>query len=348
MAKSKVALITGITGQDGSLLADYLINKNYKIIGLKRRSSSFNTERINHLYKKNILNKKFFPYYGDLTDSTSIVRTIQSTLPDEIYNLGAQSHVHTSFETPEYTANSDALGTLRILEAIKILKLNKKTKFYQASTSEIFGNTEVPQNEKTPFKPRSPYAIAKLYSYWQTINYREAYNIFAVNGILFNHEGPRRGETFVSRKISRFVASYLKNNNQVLFLGNLNAKRDWGSANDYVKTMWLMLQKKKPSDYVIATGISKTVRNFVEEAFKNINIIIKWRGQGLKEIGFNKKNNKPIVKIDPGYFRPTEVDELRGDARKARKELNWKPKTNFKLLVKEMVSEDINKLSYNS
>tara|TARA_B100001057_G_scaffold162587_1_gene163243 strand:+ start:3535 stop:4572 length:1038 start_codon:yes stop_codon:yes gene_type:complete len=345
MPKKKTAIITGITGQDGSILADFLLKKNYKIIGLKRRSSSFNTERINHLYKKGILNVKFFPYYGDLTDSSSLLRVIQSTKPDEIYNLGAQSHVHTSFETPEYTANSDALGTLRILEAIRILKLNKKTKFYQASTSEIFGNTEVPQNEKTPFRPRSPYAISKLYSYWQTINYREAYKIFAVNGILFNHEGPRRGETFVSRKITRFVASYLQNENQTLYLGNLNAKRDWGSADDYVKTMWLMLQQKKPSDYVISTGVSRSVKNFVEEAFLNIGIKIQWKGKGLKEIGFNKKNNNIIVRIDPGYFRPTDVDELRGDSKKARRELKWKPSTSFKSLVKEMVEKDIERLS---
>ncbi len=345
MTTKKTALITGVTGQDGSLLADYLLKKNYKIIGLKRRSSSFNTERINHLYKKGILNVKFFPFYGDLTDSSSLLRVIQSTKPNEIYNLGAQSHVHTSFETPEYTANSDAIGTLRILEAIRILKLNKKTKFYQASTSEIFGNTEIPQNEKTPFRPRSPYAISKLYSYWQTINYREAYKIFAVNGILFNHEGPRRGETFVSRKITRFVANYLRNNNQILYLGNLNAKRDWGSAKDYVETMWLMLQKKKPSDYVISTGISRTVKNFAEEAFKNIGIKITWRGKGINEVGINQKTKRVLIKIDPGYFRPTDIDELRGDSRKARRELNWKPKTNFKSLVKEMVSKDIERLS---
>ncbi len=345
MTNKKTALITGITGQDGSLLADFLLKKNYKIIGLKRRSSSFNTQRIDHLFDKKILNKKFFPYYGDLTDSSSLLRTIQTTKPDEIYNLGAQSHVHTSFETPEYTANSDALGTLRILEAIRILKLQKKTKFYQASTSEIFGNTEIPQNEKTPFKPRSPYAISKLYSYWQTINYREAYNIFAVNGILFNHEGPRRGETFVSRKITRFVASYAVGKEKILYLGNLNAKRDWGSAKDYIETMWLMLQKSKPNDYVISTGVSKSVKNFVEEAFKIINIRIKWKGKGLKEIGYDIKNNKTIVKVDPGYFRPTEINILRGDSRKARRELKWKPKTSFKSMVKEMVLEDIKKQS---
>ena len=344
MTNKKTALITGITGQDGSLLADFLLKKNYKIIGLKRRSSSSNTERINHLYKKEILNKKFFPYYGDLTDSSSLLRTIQTTKPNEIYNLGAQSHVHTSFETPEYTADSDALGTLRILEAIRILKLQKKTKFYQASTSEIFGNTEVPQNEKTPFRPRSPYAISKLYSYWQTINYREAYNIFAVNGILFNHEGPRRGETFVSRKITRFVANYLRKKESILFLGNLNAKRDWGSASDYVETMWKMLQKSKPSDYVIATGTSRTVREFAEEAFKNIGVKIKWKGKGLKEVGYDNKNKKIIIKVDPGYFRPTEINELRGDSRKAKRELKWKPKTSFKNLVKEMVLADIKKV----
>jgi GDPmannose 4,6-dehydratase len=343
MTNKKTALITGITGQDGSLLADFLLKKNYKIIGLKRRSSSFNTARINHLYSKEILNKKFFPYYGDLTDSSSLLRVIQSTKPTEIYNLGAQSHVHTSFETPEYTANSDALGTLRILEAIRILKLQQKTKFYQASTSEIFGNTQIPQNEKTPFKPRSPYAISKLYSYWQTINYREAYDIFAVNGILFNHEGPRRGETFVSRKITMFVADYYKGKKKILYLGNLNAKRDWGSARDYVETMWLMLQQSKPNDYVIASGTSRSVKEFVEESFKNINIIIRWKGSGLKEVGFDIKSNKIIIKIDPGYFRPTEIDELRGDSRKARKELKWKPKTSFKSLVKEMVLEDLKK-----
>ena len=345
MTNKKTALITGITGQDGSHLADFLLKKNYKIIGLKRRSSSFNTERINHLYTKKYLGKKFFQYYGDLTDSSSLVRVIQSTLPDEIYNLGAQSHVHTSFETPEYTANADALGTLRILEAIRILKLQKKTKFYQASTSEIFGNTQIPQNEKTPFRPRSPYAISKLYSYWQTINYREAYNIFAVNGILFNHEGPRRGETFVSRKITRFVASYAIGKEKLLYLGNLNAKRDWGSAKDYVETMWLMLQKSKPSDYVIATGVSKTVKNFVEEAFKVINIKIRWKGKGVNEVGYDQKTKKTIIKIDPGYFRPTEIYELRGDARKAKRELKWKPKTTFKSMVKEMVLEDIKKQS---
>ena len=342
----KIALITGVTGQDGALLSEFLLKKNYEVHGIKRRSSSFNTARIDHLYKDPKETKtNFFLHYGDLTDATNLIRLLKEITPTEIYNLAAQSHVHVSFETPEYTANADALGTLRILEAIRILKLQRKTKFYQASTSEIFGNTQIPQNEKTPFRPRSPYAISKLYSYWQTINYREAYNIFAVNGILFNHEGPRRGETFVSRKITRFVASYAIGKEKLLYLGNLNAKRDWGSAKDYVETMWLMLQKSKPSDYVIATGVSKTVKNFVEEAFKIINIKIRWRGKGVNEVGYDQKTKKTIIKIDPGYFRPTEIYELRGDARKAKRELKWKPKTTFKSMVKEMVLEDIKKQS---
>jgi GDPmannose 4,6-dehydratase len=346
MAKKK-ALIIGVTGQDGSYLADYLLSKKYIVFGLKRRSSTFNTSRIDHLYKKDILNKSFIPYYGDLTDTSSLIRVIQRTKPDEIYNLGAQSHVHTSFETPEYTANSDALGALRVLEAIRILGLKNKTKYYQASTSEIFGNTQIPQNENSPFKPQSPYAISKLYAYWTTINYREAYNIFAVNGILFNHEGPRRGETFVSRKITRHVAKYFFENKEILFLGNLYSKRDWGSAKDYIKTMWLMLQQKKPSDYVIATGKSYTVKKFVEESFNCINITIKWKNKGLKEIGYDKNNNNTLVKIDKGYYRPTEVHELRGDSSKAKKELGWKPKVAFKDLVKEMIDADIKKLEKN-
>ena len=310
----KTALITGVTGQDGSYLTDFLLKKGYKIIGVKRRSSSFNTKRIDHIYNDIKQSKNFIPYYGDLTDSSNILRIIQSTKPDEIYNLGAQSHVHTSFEIPEYSANADALGTLRILEAIRVLKLQKKTKFYQASTSEIFGNTEIPQNEKTPFRPRSPYAISKLYAYWTTVNYREAYNIFAVNGILFNHEGPRRGETFVSRKITRAVVEIFKKKRNFFTLGNLNAKRDWGSAKDYVESMWLMLKTKKPSDYVISTGKSHSVKNFVEEAFKYINVKIGWKGKGLKEVGFDKKTGKVHIKVDPVYFRPTDVDELRGDS----------------------------------
>ena len=340
----KKALITGITGQDGSYLCDFLMRKGYQIIGVKRRSSSFNTKRIDHIYNDIKQSKNFIPYYGDLTDTSNILRIIQSTKPDEIYNLAAQSHVHTSFEIPEYSANADALGTLRILEAIRILKLQKKTKFYQASTSEIFGNTSIPQNEKTPFKPRSPYAVSKLYAYWTTVNYREAYGIFAVNGILFNHEGPRRGETFVSRKITRAVSEIYRKKRDFLTLGNLNAKRDWGSAKDYVESMWLMLNAKKPSDYVIATGKSYTVKQFVEEAFKHINIKISWKGKGLNEVGFDKKTGKIHIKIDPVYFRPTEVDELRGDASKAKRELKWRPKTNFKQLVAEMMQSDLKEI----
>ena len=342
--KKKVALITGVTGQDGSYLTDFLIKKGYKIIGVKRRSSSFNTKRIDHIYNNINQSSNFIPYYGDLTDSSNILRIIQSTKPDEIYNLGAQSHVHTSFEIPEYSANADALGTLRILEAIRVLKLQNKTKFYQASTSEIFGNTTVPQNENTPFRPRSPYAISKLYAYWTTINYREAYGIFAVNGILFNHEGPRRGETFVSRKITRAVCEIYRNKRNFFTLGNLNAKRDWGSAKDYIESMWLMLKAKKPSDYVIATGKSYTVKNFVEEAFKHVNIKIKWQGIGLKEVGINKQTGKILVKVDPVYFRPTDVNELRGDYSKAKRELKWKPKTTFSQLVKEMMESDLKEI----
>jgi len=340
----KTALITGVTGQDGSYLTDFLLKKKYKIIGVKRRSSSFNTKRIDHIYNDIKQSKNFIPYYGDLTDSSNILRIIQSTKPDEIYNLGAQSHVHTSFEIPEYSANADALGTLRILEAIRVLKLQNKTKFYQASTSEIFGNTEIPQKETTPFRPRSPYAISKLYAYWTTVNYREAYDIFAVNGILFNHEGPRRGETFVSRKITRAVAEIYRGNRNFFTLGNLNAKRDWGSAKDYVESMWLMLKAKKPSDYVIATGKSYTVKNFVEEAFKYINIKISWKGKGLKEVGYEKKTGKIYIKVDPVYFRPTDVNELRGDASKARRELKWKPKISFKELVGQMMDSDLNEV----
>jgi|TARA_B110000211_G_scaffold141871_1_gene162048 GDPmannose 4,6-dehydratase len=344
MKFKKTALITGITGQDGSHLADFLLKKNYKIIGIKRRSSSFNTERINHLYKKDILNIKYFPYYGDLTDSTNLVRIIQETKPDEIYNLGAQSHVKTSFETPEYTANVDALGALRLLEAIRLLKKENKIKFYQASTSEIFGNTEIPQNEKTKFNPASPYAISKLFAYWSVVNYRNAYNIFAVNGILFNHEGERRGATFVTRKITRAVADYYSGNKKILYLGNLNAKRDWGSAKDYIKTMWLMLQKKTPADYVVATGVSKTVKEFAQEAYKYIGVKIIWSGKGINEIGIDSKTRKILIKVDQDYFRPTEVNELRGDATKARKELKWKPEVSFKNLVHEMVKKDIERL----
>ena len=342
--KKKAAIILGVTGQDGSHLADFLLKKCYKVFGVKRKSSSFNTQRIEHIYNSNNFNINFFPYYADLTDSSSLLKVIQLTKPDEIYNLSAQSHVHTSFEIPEYTANTDAIGALRVLEAIKILKLKNKTKYYQASTSEIFGNTEVPQNEKTPFRPRSPYAISKLYAYWTTVNYRESYGLFAVNGILFNHEGPRRGETFVSRKITRAVAKIHKDKKGIIYLGNLNTKRDWGYAVDYVESMWKMMQQKKPDDFVIATGESHTVKEFVEESFKNIGITIGWKGNGLKEIGFNKKNGNVHVKIDPGYFRPTDIKELRGDYSKARKILRWKPTVKFKKLVKLMVESDVEKL----
>ena len=343
----KKALIFGVTGQDGSYLSDFLLKKNYKVFGVKRRSSSFNTKRIDHLiFKDEVLQLKnnFEILYGDLTDSSNILRIIKNIAPDEIYNLGAQSHVRTSFEIPEFTANVDALGSLRILEAIRILNLQKKTKYYQASTSEIFGNTNIPQNERTPFRPRSPYAIAKLYAYWTTINFREAYNIFAVNGILFNHESPKRGENFVSRKITRAVCEIYKNKRKFFSLGNLNAKRDWGSAKDYVESMWLMLQAKNPSDYVIATGKSFTVKKFVEESFKYINIKIAWRGKGIKEVGYNKKNGQTLVKVDPIYFRPTEINELRGNFSKAKKELNWKPKTSFKRLVQEMMESDLKEI----
>ena len=343
--RKKIALITGITGQDGSLLADFLLKKKYKVFGVKRRSSTFNTSRIDHLYKDIQESKNFIPYYGDMTDSTNIIRIIQDTKPDEIYNLAAQSHVHTSFETPEYTANADALGPLRILEAIRILKLTKKIKFYQASTSEMFGNQGKTQNEKTPFNPVSPYGVSKLFGYWMTVCYRESYGLFACNGILFNHEGPRRGETFVTRKISRAVAEISLDRRKCLYLGNLNAKRDWGYASDYVESMWLMLQKNKPDDYVIATGVAKSVREFVKEAFKVIGINIGWRGKNEKEIGFDKKTKKILVKIDPRYYRPNELNFLRGDSRKARKVLGWRPRKKFKDLVKEMVENDLENIN---
>ncbi len=342
--KQKVALITGVTGQDGSYLTDFLLKKNYKVVGVKRRSSSFNTKRIDHIINASKPVKNFKYVYGDLTDSSNLLRLVQSVNPDEIYNLAAQSHVRTSFEIPEFTANSDGLGTLRLLEAIRVLKLQKKTKFYQASTSEIFGNTYIPQNEKTPFKPRSPYAISKLYAYWTTVNYREAYGVFAVNGILFNHESPRRGETFVSKKITRAVAEIFKKKRKFFTLGNLNAKRDWGSAKDYVESMWLMLKAKKASDYVISTGKSYTVKRFVEEAFKHVNIKIHWKGKGLNEVGYDRKTGQVYVKIDPVYFRPTDVDELRGDSSKARRELKWKPKTSFQELVREMMISDLKEI----
>jgi GDPmannose 4,6-dehydratase len=343
----KRALITGITGQDGSYLAEFLLDKGYKVHGLKRRSSSFNTGRIDHIYqdKHKVAHRNLILHYGDLTDATNMIRLIQEIQPDEIYNLAAQSHVQVSFETPEYTANSDALGTLRILEAIRILGLTKKTKFYQASTSELYGKVqEIPQSEKTPFYPRSPYAAAKLYAYWITINYREAYNMFACNGILFNHESPRRGETFVTRKITRAVAAIKHGLQRKLFLGNMNAKRDWGYAKEYVEAMWLMLQQEKPQEYVISTGKTYTVRHFVELAFKHAGIEIEWHGEGLHEKGFDKKTGVELVAVDPKYFRPTEVELLVGDPSKAKKELGWQTKTSLKELIKIMMQHDLKEI----
>ena len=343
----KKALITGVTGQDGAYLSEFLLKKKYEVHGIKRRSSSFNTTRIDHLYKDPYESKtNFYLHYGDVTDATNLIRLLQEIKPDEIYNLAAQSHVQVSFETPEYTANSDALGTLRLLEAIRILKLENKVKFYQASTSELYGKAkEVPQNENTPFYPRSPYAAAKLYSYWITVNYREAYGIFASNGILFNHESPIRGETFVSRKIAMAIAAINKNKQKCLYLGNLDAKRDWGHAKDFVKGMWLMLQEKKPDDFVLATGKTYKVRTFVELAFKEIGVKIKWEGEGLKEVGKNERTNEILVRVDKKYFRPTEVDILQGDFSKAKKKLKWTPEVSFSELVKEMIKSELNNLS---
>lgn len=339
----KTALITGITGQDGAYLAEYLLKKGYQVHGVKRRSSLFNTARVDHLYQDpHEAEVNFFMHYGDLTDSTNLIRIIQEVQPDEIYSLAAQSHVKVSFETPEYTANADALGTLRLLEAIRILGLAEKTRFYQASTSELYGKVqETPQTEKTPFYPRSPYAAAKLYSYWITVNYREAYNIFACNGILFNHESPIRGETFVTRKITRAVARIKHGLQEKIHLGNLNAKRDWGHAADYVKAMWLILQQELPDDYVIATGETHSVREFVELAFGEVGISIQWQGEGLAEKGIDQATGKVLVEVDPRYFRPTEVDLLLGDPAKARQRLGWAPKISFRQLVKEMVAYDI-------
>ncbi len=343
---TKTALITGITGQDGAYLAEFLLNKGYIVHGIKRRSSSFNTERIDHLYKDpHDRNVNFFLHYGDLTDSTNLIRIIQETQPDEIYNLAAQSHVQVSFETPEYTANSDALGTLRLLEAIRILGLEKKTRFYQASTSELYGKAqEIPQKETTPFYPRSPYGAAKLYAYWITINYREAYDIFACNGILFNHESPIRGETFVTRKISMAVARIKKGLQKKLYLGNLDAKRDWGYAGDYVEAMWLMLQQDKPEDYVVATGETHSVREFAELAFKEVGIEIRWKGTGVNEKGVNPANGDILIEIDPRYFRPTEVDILLGDPSKAKNNLGWEARVRFEEMVKIMVKGDLKRL----
>jgi len=337
----KKALITGITGQDGSYLAEFLLTKGYEVHGIKRRTSLINTNRIDHLYQDpHDTKRKFILHHGDLTDATSLIRIIQEVQPDEIYNLAAQSHVAVSFEEPEYTANSDALGTLRILEAIRILKLEKKIRFYQASTSELYGQVkECPQNEKTHFYPRSPYGVAKLYAYWITVNYRESYNIFACNGILFNHESPVRGETFVTRKITRALTRIKAGLQQNLYLGNIDAKRDWGHARDYVEAQWLMLQQEKPEDFVIATGKQYSVRDFINEASKNLDMKINWKGKGLKEVGYI--NEKKIIMIDPRYFRPTEVETLLGDPSKAKKKLNWSPRTTFEQLVKEMIDEDL-------
>lgn len=355
---SKIALITGITGQDGAYLAEFLLKKGYQVHGLKRRSSLFNTDRIDHLYlDPHIDNRNFFLHYGDLTDSTNLIRIIQEVQPNEIYNLAAMSHVKVSFDTPEYTANADGLGTLRILEAIRILKMEKKVKFYQASTSELYGKVqEIPQSEKTPFYPRSPYAVAKMYSYWITVNYREAYNVFASNGILFNHESPIRGETFVTRKITRAVARIALGLQETVWLGNLSAKRDWGHAKDYVEAMYLILQHDTPDDFVVATGVTTSVRDFVKMAFDEVGITVEFNGEGENEIGIaakvckdkkykdltqNVKEGQVVVKVDPRYFRPTEVEMLLGDPTKANTLLGWKPKFNINDLVVDMVKSDL-------
>jgi len=352
----KKALITGITGQDGAYLAEVLLGKGYEVHGIKRRSSSLNTGRVDHLYQDpHEENVRFFMHYGDLTDATNLIRIVQEVQPDEIYNLAAQSHVMVSFETAEYTANADALGALRLLEAIRILNMADHVRFYQASTSELFGKVQsVPQNEKTPFYPRSPYGVAKLYAYWICVNYREAYNMFACNGILFNHESPIRGETFVSRKITRAVARMKLGLQKKLYLGNLDAKRDWGHAKDFVRAMWLMLQQKKPDDYVVATGESHSVREFVELAFREMGAEIRWKGKGIREKGIiseirdqrSESKGAPragdvVVEVDPRYFRPTEVDELLGDASKARKVLGWEPKISFEEMISTMVKSDL-------
>lgn len=337
----KVALITGITGQDGSYLAEFLLEKGYIVHGIKRRASLFNTQRVDHLYQDpHIKNARFKMHYGDLTDTSNLVRIIQQTRPDEIYNLGAQSHVAVSFESPEYTADADAIGTLRLLEAIRILGLEKKTRFYQASTSELFGLVqEVPQKETTPFYPRSPYAVAKMYAYWITINYREAYGLYACNGILFNHESPRRGETFVTRKITRGLANISEGLEDCLYLGNIDALRDWGHAKDYVRMQWLMLQQKQPEDFVIATGVQCSVRRFIEKTAVALGMQLRWEGRGVEEIGY--WDNKPIIRIDPRYFRPTEVETLLGDPTKAREKLGWVPEITLDQMIAEMVAGDL-------
>ncbi|MDC0077731.1 GDP-mannose 4,6-dehydratase [Deltaproteobacteria bacterium] len=339
----KVAFITGITGQDGAYLAELLLKKDYIVHGLKRRSSSFNTGRIDHLYQDPHVNKRnFILHHGDLTDSTNLISIIQEIQPDEIYNLAAQSHVQVSFETPEYTANADGLGTLRILEAIRLLNFGEKTKFYQASTSELYGMVqEVPQNEKTPFYPRSPYAVAKIYGYWITINYREAYNLYACNGILFNHESPVRGETFVTRKITRAVARISIGTQERVYLGNLDTKRDWGHASDFVEGMWRILQQEVPEDFVLATGVTTTIREFTERAFAEVGITLEWSGNGVDETGRDAKSGNILVSIDPAYFRPTEVDLLIGDASKAREKLGWQPTCNLQQMIEEMIKADL-------
>ncbi|VAW74836.1 GDP-mannose 4,6-dehydratase [hydrothermal vent metagenome] len=339
----KVALITGITGQDGAYLAELLLEKGYEVHGIKRRASSFNTDRIDHLYRDpHEKGRRFILHYGDLTDSTNLIRIIQEVQPDELYNLAAQSHVAVSFETPEYTANCDALGTLRLLEAIRILGLEKKTKFYQASTSELFGEVqETPQKETTPFYPRSPYAVAKMYSYWICVNYREAYGIYACNGILFNHESPMRGETFVTRKITRAVARMKLDLQDRLYLGNLDSKRDWGHAKDYVRMQWLMLQQDEPDDFCISTGVQYSVRDFVDAAFKEVGVSVRWEGSGIEEKGYDDKSGQLRVEVDSRYFRPTEVETLLGDSSKAKKKLGWEPEIMFDEMVAEMVREDI-------
>jgi len=342
--KTKTALISGVSGQDGSYLAEFLLAKGYEVHGIKRRASSFNTERIDHIFQdpheKDI---KFVLHYGDMTDATNLMKIVQKIQPDEIYNLAAQSHVKVSYEMPEYTANTDGLGCLRLLEAIRILGLKEKTKFYQASTSELFSGKlgEAPQNENTPFYPKSPYGVAKLYAYWITVNYREAYNIFACNGILFNHESPRRGETFVTKKITRAVARIKLGLQDKLYLGNLNAKRDWGHSKDSVEAIWLILQQSEPDDYVIATGKQHSVREFCELAFKEVEIDLEWQGEGLGEKGIDKKTSEVIVEVDSRYFRPAEVESLLGDSTKAKEKLGWRPKTSFEELIKEMVQSDL-------
>lgn len=348
----KTALITGVTGQDGAYLSEFLLNKGYKVHGIKRRSSLFNTQRIDHLYEDpHIDNQHFVLHYGDLNDSTNLIRIIQETQPDEIYNLGAMSHVKVSFDMPEYTANADGIGTLRILEAVRLLGLTEKTRIYQASTSELYGLVqEVPQKETTPFYPRSPYAVAKMYAYWITVNYREAYNMFACNGILFNHESPLRGETFVTRKITRGISQIALGLDDILYMGNIDSKRDWGHAKDYVEAMWLILQQDQPEDFVISTGVTTTVRDFIAMAFNEVGVTLEFTGEGVDEVATVKTTSNPeydfkvgqvVMKIDSNYFRPTEVDLLIGDNTKAKTKLNWKPKYNLEMLVKEMMESDL-------